>query len=211
MPEISFPPWHTLPQVISSGWEQSRYCNWWPLFQRYQFDPQYPKKGTHDTADSCTMGPLFVKGLFKTIAFSRRTGRKIKPSNRRPIKTIKVSKRTIKLSRSNTWGPVWGGSKLNKSSNEGGPAQGRQQKSKQGYLVKKRGGLLGVYTGREVKQWTHSGTCLPVGEANGQWAVPRLLRRWPNVLTHRIISRHCGHCRTMHQHLMPQEVSAPKG
>ncbi len=80
VPEISFPPWHTLPQVISSGWEQSRYCNWWPLFQRYQFDPQYPKKGTHDTADSCTMGPLFVKGLFKTIAFSRRTGRKSRQS-----------------------------------------------------------------------------------------------------------------------------------
>ena len=60
-PEISLPPWHTLPQVISSGWEQSRYCNWWPLFQRYQFDPQYPKKGTHDTADSCTTGPFLSK------------------------------------------------------------------------------------------------------------------------------------------------------
>jgi len=129
VPTSSLPLWHTLPQVISSGWEQCRYCNWWPLFQRYQFNPPYPKKGTHDTADSCTTGPLLVKGLFKTITFSRRTGRKIKPSNRRPIKTIKVSKRTIKLSRSNTWGPVRGGSKLNKSSNEGGPARGRQQKA----------------------------------------------------------------------------------
>ena len=84
LPESSFPPRHTIPQGIINGvWEQCRYRDWWPVFQYYQegssFNPVPEERD--DTADSCTTGLFIVKGLFKTITFSRRTGRKINRSN----------------------------------------------------------------------------------------------------------------------------------
>ena len=41
VPESSLPPRHTIPQgaVISGVWDERSYCDWWPVFQRYQEGP----------------------------------------------------------------------------------------------------------------------------------------------------------------------------
>ena len=106
VPESSLPPQHTLSRksYVAGGSHTNIVIG--GLYSHVTCLPQYPKKGT-DTADSCTMVPFIVKGLFRTILLSRRTGRKIKPS-RRIIRDIKISRRTIKLSGSNMWVPARG-------------------------------------------------------------------------------------------------------
>ena len=51
VPESSLPHWHTLPQVMRSGWEQRRNHNWWPVFLYYQeglsFNPGPKERDTY--------------------------------------------------------------------------------------------------------------------------------------------------------------------
>ena len=63
VPESSLPPWHTLPQVISGGWEQRRYRDWWPVFQRYQLNPVPKERDTY--------GRFLYNGAPYSKAYSR--------------------------------------------------------------------------------------------------------------------------------------------
>ena len=49
VPESSLPPRHTLPQVISGGWEQHSYRDWWTVFPHYRESSSFhpvPKEQT---------------------------------------------------------------------------------------------------------------------------------------------------------------------